>query len=100
LRNKKILEDWVNDNSDTNASELQKLELSEKTNLTIKQISYWLNNNRRKNKSINKNTNRLTTNAKIILNDYFNNINKRPSARELIDINTLTLTLKPLNPNP
>ena len=76
-----ILEEWFQLNPQSIYPTTQeKRELARRANLKLIQITTWFKNKR---KSIFLKHNRLTLANKIILLNYFNNINKKPSLNEL-----------------
>ncbi len=77
------LETWFKCNEDDPyPSSLKKAYFAEQTNLTKAQIARWFLK-RRKNK-INANDNRLSIKQKLVLKDYFNNINKSPNNQNML----------------
>lgn len=81
-----VLEDWFFQNiKKPYASRKQKIELAERTSLSISQVSNWLLNKRKrfKKKKFKTSSNRLSTKAKLTLSEYFMNISKRPDEDEI-----------------
>lgn len=85
-KSKMILLEWFKQNSiNPYANKQTKKQLSEETGIPISQISAWLKNQRAKtSKNKENNTcNRLSTKEKIVLKDYFENVNRRPDILEI-----------------
>jgi hypothetical protein len=82
---KTILEDWLKNNiHQPYASFDEKTELSKKTHLSLKQVTYWLNNKRKK---LEKNFfYRIPYDKRNQLNEYFQQVNQRPSKSEIIKL--------------
>lgn len=84
------MEDWFQENiQKPYANRKEKEELSKKTNLKFKQISNWLMYRRKKLKKVNFNEH-LSLKNKIILNEFFNNQNRRPDRSELTKLQEMT----------
>lgn len=93
FQSKNILELWFSQNIlYPYANKETKKELSDKTNLSVKQITQWLINQRKKiqKKKSKKRDQRLSTSQKLFLNEYFKNSSQKPDAEEILKISKKT----------
>jgi hypothetical protein len=84
------LEEWYKQNKENPYPSFKEKEiLAKRTNLTVKQINSWINNERYKTKN-NKSKSKITVKQKRILRNYFNLMNKFPKRQEIDDLIKLT----------
>lgn len=85
----KILQEWYEQNKEKPyASKQTRIELAQKTNLSVKSVSNWLRN-KRKNKKI-PNEKRITLESRIFLHEYFEKHCQQPNKEEIITLSQTT----------
>jgi hypothetical protein len=78
-----ILYNWLSNNKDSACTPEDKRKLAEQTNLSITQITYWLNHNKKKVLDDNISADRMTTYQKILLKNHFIHFNTYPETNEI-----------------
>lgn len=83
LETRAFLEEWFLKNQKTKPFKDSIEFLSDKTNLSHKQVSKWIRN---KHQRQNKQTTQLKVEQVILLKNYYKNVNKHPFSHELVEL--------------
>lgn len=87
----KLLKEWFANNlNNPYATKIIKKELSNKTSLTTKQVTSWLQNHRKKNKKKTQSKKKgISEDQRDMLIEYFQKKNKNPRSIELNELSEL-----------
>jgi hypothetical protein len=94
-----ILKNWYDLHAEnTFAKKETKIELAKQTNLSVVQVSKWLNDQRARRKKVLLKPIKNSISSKKILRDYFENVTRTPTNLEIKNLKKLTgLSEKKIN---